>query len=303
MHNVLILLVTSGYEKAQLEMKRTRQQNKRLRKKEKKLQKKLPIENSIDKYFDQQISKYDFDKVSSFTKTDQREIVKNDMSIVKEPKMINVKKSFGRAKTLQDSVSSSSDEMQSKKAPIKKKDGSLRFTSNVKFIDKYNKTPTKPVQYSKNNNTSINTYDNAKSNNYEKNNKEKADIIAEVSESSDCYEESNSNLSNDDYSEMSNIDKRKAKGIGYDLQKDIVNQIYPKTHIKIHQCWYRIQQINNFQNDFRELIREIINDDLIEYSTYKQQMLVLAKFYLDYTRVKLEKIRRKCVRFLKKKKN
>jgi hypothetical protein len=55
----------------------------------------------------------------------------------------------------------------------------------------------------------------------------------------------------------------KNTGIGLTLQNDIVNQVYPKTHIKIHQFWKRIDGLNTLQREFKELLVELINDQLL----------------------------------------
>ena len=83
------------------------------------------------------------------------------------------------------------------------------------------------------------------------------------SSSSTNYFDSDSDNINRDYSELDGGKRNKAKGLGYMLQKDIVNQIYPKTHLKIHQFWYRIRQINHLHKNFGELVGEIMNDEIV----------------------------------------
>ena len=102
----------------------------------------------------------------------------------------------------------------------------------------------------------------------------------------------------------------KNTGIGLLLQNDIVNQIYPKTHIKIHQFWRRIDQLNTLQKEFKELLVELINDQLlgiflfwltaIESEADKERTRYLGKWYIEYIRFKLEGIRKKCWKYLNK---
>jgi hypothetical protein len=101
----------------------------------------------------------------------------------------------------------------------------------------------------------------------------------------------------------------KNTGIGLTLQNDIVNQVYPKTHIKIHQFWKRIDGLNTLQREFKELLVELINDQLlgkvifpkkIECEADKERTRYLGKWYIEYIRFKLEQIRKKCWKYLNK---
>ena len=59
-------------------------------------------------------------------------------------------------------------------------------------------------------------------------------------------------------------------GYGKILQSEIANQCYPKTHIKIHQLWRWIDQLNVLQIDFKDLLIEIVNDKVIISSTDRE---------------------------------
>ena len=93
-----------------------------------------------DEYFNRQNAKYDLDKVSLFTKNQNPHFGQQlDMSLKRPPKIgqqLN-QQTFGRAKTLQDSVSSSSDSSQPKKNTDKKKNTDRNQKKGIIYVLKY----------------------------------------------------------------------------------------------------------------------------------------------------------------------
>jgi hypothetical protein len=90
-----------------------------------------------------------------------------------------------------------------------------------------------------------------------------------------------------------------------ELKMNILNQVAPMSDKKVQNFWRRIDQFYVLQKDFKEFLGNIIEDQLligkflvklisIENPVHKDETLNSGKFYIEYIRHRIEKIREKC---------
>lgn len=93
----------------------------------------------------------------------------------------------------------------------------------------------------------------------------------------------------------SGFTKKDEAGAILELKTNILNQVAPMSGKKVQDFWRRIDQFYVLQKDFKEFLGSIMEDELlIENSEHKEETLNSGKFYIEYIRHRIEKIREKC---------
>jgi len=74
----------------------------------------------------------------------------------------------------------------------------------------------------------------------------------------------------------------------------------PQSRVKVTNLWRQVAQFSKFQHEYQRMIKEAVIDEEIEEDEDKYEMLKDSFNCIDEIRERIEVIRKKCWKFMKK---